>query len=99
MLKTIRLIICFLIAASVIIQMVPEKSYKKCMRYFIGIVFLVFVLSNVFKGISVFEDLGLDIFNENFTFSKLEVEYYENIFSEYYGDINEYEGSGQEADN
>lgn len=90
MTETIERIILFLMASSVIIQMVTEDSYKKCMKFFVGLVFLVFVFSTVFKGVNIFKEFDL-AFND-ITGSFGSEEEYESIFNEYYGNLEDENG-------
>ena len=90
MTEIIERIILFLMASSVIIQLVNEESYKKCMRLFVGLVFLVFLFSTVFTGVNIFREFELD-FNE-ITGSFGSEEDYESIFNEYYGNLEENDG-------
>lgn len=85
MTETIEQIILFLMASSVIIQLVTEESYKKCMKLFVGLVFLVFVFATVFKGVNIFKKFDLAF--EDITGSFGKEEDYESIFNEYYGNL------------
>lgn len=85
--EIIEKIILFLMASSVIIQLVSEESYKKCMRYFVGLVFLVFILSTVFKGADLLNDM--DPVFKDITDSFGKDEDYESIFNEYYGNLDD----------
>lgn len=81
--EIIKKIILFLMASSVIIQLVSEESYKKCMRFFVGLVFLVFILSTVFKGTDLLNDMESALKDISDSFNSKEE--YESIFNEYYG--------------
>ena len=81
--EIIKKIILFLMASSVIIQLVSEESYKKCMRLFVGLVFLVFILSTVFKGTDLLNDMESALKDISDSFNSKEE--YESIFNEYYG--------------
>lgn len=91
MIKIIEKILCFLIAASLVIQLAPNESYKKCMKFFSGIVLLIFVLTCVFDGLSAV-DTGLQgIFDLESGIWKDNESYYESIFNEHYGNVTENE--------
>ena len=83
----IERIILFLIASSIIIQMAPTESYKKCMRFFVGLVFLIFVLTTVFEGIEILENMQTEIIDFNREISGESD--YENIFNEFYRNLEE----------
>lgn len=85
MAEVIENILCFLIAASIVIQLAPDESYKKCMKLFIGIVFLVVVISTLFNEVESI--VKIDIFEHIPDISESDTEYYENIFNDYYGNV------------
>lgn len=85
MAEVIENILCFLIAASIVIQLAPDESYKKCMKLFIGIVFLVVVVSSIFKEME--SVVKSDIFEQIPDIGDMDSDYYENIFNDYYGNV------------
>lgn len=91
MTELIEKLILFLMAASLILQMVPEESYKKCIRFFTGLVFMLFLLSSVFEGVNTIQDFNIKLFDLSDGFESMED--YESIFNEYYGNLAEYEDS------
>ena len=78
-------LISFLIAAAIVTQMIPEESYKKCIKFFTGLVFILLVVNAIFSGITVFDKLEINLDSMNNLENENNEKYYESIFNEYYG--------------
>lgn len=87
MIEVIERILCFLIAASIVIQLAPDESYKKCMKYFTGIIFLILMLGNIFKGLDILENADTGILDNIIGITREKEDYYEDIFNEHYGNL------------
>jgi len=78
-------LISFLIAASIVTQMIPEESYKKCIKFFTGLVFILLVVNAIFNGVAVFDKLNISLDSMKYLENENNEKYYEGIFNEYYG--------------
>ena len=85
MVETIENVLCFLILASIVIQLAPNDSYKKCLKFFIGIIFVIMIISSITGVEAKFEHL--DIIGNIPKVSENEAKYYESIFNDYYGNV------------
>lgn len=84
-------IICFLIISSLITQLAPDESYKKSLKFFVGLMLLINVLSAVI-GIFSFEIKEATLFTGEGIWNNSSIDF-EQIYKNHYEEDMTYEES------